>query len=118
LSQAGIPFTTGFVAKFDVISAVLSHGRAPDYILGVIAMLAAAVSVAFYLRIVLAMYQTPADAAAHGDGGSDTLVVSRTRVRVPVSAGAVIGVTVAFTVGFGIYPSPIVHLAERATLLF
>jgi hypothetical protein len=30
----------------------------------------------------------------------------------------VIGVTVAFTIGFGIYPSPIVHLAERATLLF
>jgi NADH-quinone oxidoreductase subunit N len=119
LSQAGIPFTTGFVAKFDVISAVLAHGRAPDYILGVIAMLAAAVGVSFYLRIVLAMYQAPAGTASDTHGGEGaTLVVSRTRLRVPVSAGAVIGVSVAFTVAFGIYPGPIVHLAERATLLF
>jgi len=117
LSQAGIPFTTGFVAKFDVISAVLAHGRAPDYILGVVAMLAAAVAVSFYLRIVLAMYQPgPAD-EVHGGGGA-TLVATRRRVRTPVSASAVIGLTVAFTVAFGIYPAPFVHLAERASLLF
>ena len=34
------------------------------------------------------------------------------------SAGALVLSPNAFTVGFGIYPSPIVHLAERAMLLF
>jgi NADH-quinone oxidoreductase subunit N len=44
ISQAGIPFTTGFIAKFDVISSVVAHGGAPDYVLGVVAMLVAVVS--------------------------------------------------------------------------
>jgi NADH-quinone oxidoreductase subunit N len=120
LSQAGIPFTTGFVAKFDVISAVLARGHAPDYVLGVIAMLAAAIGVAFYLRIVLAMYQAPPAAEEHpvGGNGGGVAVLARTRVGIPVSAAAVIGVAVVFTVAFGIYPGPIVHFAERATLLF
>jgi hypothetical protein len=29
-----------------------------------------------------------------------------------------IGICVVFTLAFGIYPSPIIHFAERATLLF
>ncbi len=121
LSQAGIPFTTGFIAKFDVISAVVAHGRAPDYVLGVVAMLAAAVSVYFYLRIVLAMYQVPADTATTGEAGAagtDTLVAARTTVRVPVGGALVIGWCALFTLALGIYPSPIVHFAERASLLF
>jgi NADH-quinone oxidoreductase subunit N len=123
LSQAGIPFTTGFIAKFNVISAVVSRGHAPDYVLGVIAMLAAAIGVAFYLRIVLAMYQSPAEGEegpappVAGDGGA-VGTLARARVAIPVSVAAVIGVTVVFTVAFGIYPAPIVHFAERATLLF
>jgi NADH-quinone oxidoreductase subunit N len=121
LSQAGIPFTVGFIAKFDVISPVVSRGGAPDYVLAVIAMLAAAVSVYYYLRIVLAMYQA-APAADHepaaGAGGTDTLVAARTTVRVPVGAGIVIAACTAFTIAFGIYPAPLVHFAERASLLF
>ncbi len=125
LSQAGIPFTTGFVAKFAVISAVVGRGHAPDYVLGVIAMLAAAIGVSFYLRIVLAMYQAPAGeepaAAAHDEPaptGGAVAVLAPTRARVPVSAAAVIGVSVVVTVALGIYPGPLVHFAERATLLF
>jgi NADH-quinone oxidoreductase subunit N len=121
LSQAGIPFTTGFIAKFDVISPVVSHGGAPDYVLAVIAMLAAAVSVYYYLRITLAMYQSAPGSdheAAPGAAGTDTLVAARTTVRVPVGAGIVIAGCTAFTIAFGIYPAPIVHFAERASLLF
>jgi NADH-quinone oxidoreductase subunit N len=121
LSQAGVPFTTGFIAKFDVISPVVSHGGAPDYVLAVIAMLAAAVSVYYYLRITLAMYQGGPGSdheAAPAAGGTDTAVAARTTVRVPVGAGIVIAGCTAFTVVFGIYPGPIVHFAERATLLF
>ena len=121
LSQAGIPFTTGFVAKFNVISAVVARGHAPEYVLGVIAMLAAAIGVAFYLRIVLAMYQAPSD---HDEGAEPTAtggavaVMAPTRVGIPASAAAVIGVSVVFTVALGIYPGPLLHFAERATLLF
>ena len=121
LSQAGIPFTTGFIAKFDVISPVVSHGGASDYVLAVIAMLAAAVSVYFYLRITLAMYQGGPGSdheVAAGTGGTDTLVAARTTLRVPVGAGIVIAACTAFTIVFGIYPAPIVHFAERASLLF
>jgi NADH-quinone oxidoreductase subunit N len=153
LSQAGIPFTTGFVAKFDVISAAVARGHAPDYVLGVIAMLAAAIGVSFYLRIVLAMYQSPSaseegpgdlaggDAAGGGvagggvvgggdgagagagaapvaAGGGGVAVAAPARVAVPATVAAVIGVSVVFTVAFGIFPGPIVHFAERATLLF
>jgi NADH-quinone oxidoreductase subunit N len=115
VSQAGIPFTTGFVAKFDVISAVVSHGRAPDYVLGVVAMIVAAVSAYFYLRIIMAMYDRP-EVEAHADGGS-TMVMTRPIV-VPVGAAVAIYASVAFTVGFGLFPGPIIHFAERATLLF
>ena len=124
VSQAGIPFTVGFVAKFNVISAVVAHGRAPDYILGVVAMLAAVISTAFYLRIILAMY-TRADAGEdhaggdHAAEGGTTATMVRTRpITVPVATGVVIVACVVFTVVFGIYPSPLIHVAEKATLLF
>jgi len=120
ISQAGIPFTTGFVAKFDVISAVIAQGRPSDYVLGVLAMLAAVVATAFYLRIILAMYTpAPTDAPeAVPSGGTTTLVATRSRLVVAPSLALAVTVCTAFTVGFGIFPGPIIHLAERATLLF
>ena len=123
VSQAGIPFTTGFIAKFNVISAVVSHGGAPDYVLGVLAMLAAVVSTYFYLRIVLAMYSGAEDheagSEATGGGGTATLLqTTRTVVAVPTTLTVAITLCVAFTVVFGIIPGPMIHLAEKATLLF
>jgi len=121
LSQAGIPFTTGFIAKFNVISAVLSHGRAPDYILGVIAMLAAAIATYFYLRIILAMFSSPRatpEGGEAGGGGTATLVATRPKVVIPTTIGIAITICVVFTLAFGIYPAPIIHFAEKATLLF
>jgi NADH-quinone oxidoreductase subunit N len=122
VSQAGIPFTVGFVAKFNVISAVLSHGRAPDYVLGVIAMLAAAISASFYLRIILAMYTRPdehgADASEHAGAGAAATLVRTRPITVPVTTGLVIVGCVVFTLVFGIYPGPMIHFAEKATLLF
>ncbi len=53
LAQAGVPFTTGFLAKFYVIEAAVQRGQ---YSLAIIAMLAAAVAAFFYLRVALLMY--------------------------------------------------------------
>jgi NADH-quinone oxidoreductase subunit N len=53
LAQAGVPFTTGFFAKFYVVSAAVGQGQ---YVLAVLAMLAAAVAAFFYLRVAIFMY--------------------------------------------------------------
>jgi NADH:ubiquinone oxidoreductase subunit 5 (subunit L)/multisubunit Na+/H+ antiporter MnhA subunit len=55
LAQAGVPFTSGFLAKFYVISAAVQRGQ---YALAIIAMLAAAVAAFFYLRVALLMYSS------------------------------------------------------------
>src|SRR5204863_3041847 len=61
LAQAGVPFTTGLWAKFYVIAAAVeSH----SYALAVIAMLAAAISAFFYLRVVVNMYMSSDEEAA------------------------------------------------------
>jgi NADH-quinone oxidoreductase subunit N len=57
LAQAGVPFTSGFLAKFYVIEAAVQKGQ---YSLSIIAMLAAAVAAFFYLRVALLMYGAPA----------------------------------------------------------
>jgi len=129
IAQAGIPFTTGFIAKFNVISDVVSHGHAADYVLGVLAMLAAVVATYFYLRIILAMFTPPPGLAADapggvtgggetGGGGPATLAATGTRVVVPVTLGLAIAGSVAFTVVFGIVPGPMINLAQKASLLF
>ena len=55
LAQAGVPFTTGFFAKFYVVEASV---EAHSYALAVIAMASAAIAVFFYLRLVLVMFST------------------------------------------------------------
>ena len=49
LAQAGVPFTTGFLAKLAVIESAIEHLGAPGVALGVVAMLATAISGYFYL---------------------------------------------------------------------
>ena len=148
LGQAGIPFTTGFLAKFEVVgSAVAVH----SYVLAVVAMVSAAIAAFFYLRVAVTMFSPvgmlgdpgPGDPALpapdgepdHGywedrsDGAVSSLqvltdvppateVAERGVVPVPALTALVIGVTVAFSVVFGIIPGPILDFAHQATLLF
>src|SRR5205085_10157762 len=60
LAQAGVPFTSGFLAKFYVIGAAVS---AHSYWLGLVAMLSSVITAFVYLRIVLAMYSEDPDDA-------------------------------------------------------
>jgi NADH-quinone oxidoreductase subunit N len=53
LAQAGIPFTTGFFAKFYVVAAAVGSR---SYALAVIAMVSAVIAAFFYLRVVFLMY--------------------------------------------------------------
>ncbi|HZM53885.1 MAG TPA: proton-conducting transporter membrane subunit, partial [Acidimicrobiales bacterium] len=148
LGQAGAPFTTGFLAKFGVVSAAVdTHG----YVLAVVAMVSAAIAAFLYLRLAVTMYspvglvgdaadgggegEAPADgpsgdaSAAGGDGAVSSLqvltdappteaVTERGLVPIPGLTALAIGVSVAFTLVFGIFPGPILDFAHQATLLF
>ncbi len=125
LAQAGVPFTSGFLAKFYVISAAV---EARSYAIAVIAMLASVVAAFFYLRLIVVMYmaenQTMAgvgpetstgDIESAGEGGVATAVM--TRVHVPVAAAVAIGICLAFTIGAGLLPQPVIDFARHATIL-
>jgi NADH-quinone oxidoreductase subunit N len=101
-AQAGVPFTSGFFAKFYVISAAV---EARSYWLAAMAMMAAVIAAVLYLRIVLAMY------IGTGDDSAD---VPTGAVRIAPGAAFVLFCTAAMTITFGIIPFPIVDLARDA----
>ena len=128
LAQAGVPFTSGFLAKFYVISAAV---EARSYAIGVIAMLAAVVAAFFYLRLIVVMYMADdqemagigpaagagAPASTEGHGGTDVATAPTTRVEIPLAAGVAIGICAAFTVVAGLFPQPFLDFARHATVL-
>jgi NADH-quinone oxidoreductase subunit N len=102
LAQAGVPFTSGFLAKFYVIGAAVD---ADSYALAILAMLAAAISAYLYLRIVVAMYMS-------GDEEGDE---TPARVRVPALARLSLGLALGVTILFGLVPGPAIDWADHAT---
>ncbi|HVF32867.1 MAG TPA: NADH-quinone oxidoreductase subunit N [Acidimicrobiales bacterium] len=105
MAQAGVPFTSGFLAKFYVISAAV---ESRSYALALIAMLAAVIAAYFYLRVIITMYSS--DEAEEG--------VAPDRLPVPFGAGLVLASAVAFTLLAGILPQAFFDFARDATLLF
>ena len=106
MAQAGVPFTSGFLAKFYVIAAAVDSR---SYAIALIAMLAAVVAAFFYLRIVITMYS-----AVDGEDAE----AAPARLPVPFGAGLVIAAAVVFTLLAGIVPQPFFDFAKDATLLF
>jgi NADH-quinone oxidoreductase subunit N len=99
LAQAGVPFTTGFFAKFYVIRAAT---EAHSYWLAIVAMVSSVIAAFLYLRIVLAMYASDADA-------DDTAPIA-----IPTLAGIAILIAVGVTVVFGFVPSVLEQWARDA----
>jgi NADH-quinone oxidoreductase subunit N len=97
LAQAGVPFTSGFVAKWGVVQAAVEQ---ESYALAIIAMVAAVVAAFMYLRIMVAVWLTDAPA----DGA---------RERVPVGAGLAIAVAVVVTLVVGVWPEWMLDAADR-----
>jgi NADH-quinone oxidoreductase subunit N len=67
LGQAGAPFTTGFLAKFGVVSAVVATHA---YVLAAVAMVSAAIAAFFYLRVAVTMYSPVGPVGDLEDGGA------------------------------------------------
>lgn len=104
LAQAGVPLTSGFVAKFGVIEAAVDER---SYAIAIIAMLASVIAAFLYLRIMISMWITDAEA------GDD----AREQVRVPLPSGIAIVLAVGFTILVGVAPGWIVSAAENATTI-
>lgn len=99
LSLAGIPATAGFMAKLYVFSAAIQGGYLDLAIIGV---LTSAIATFYYLKLIVAMYMRPSGESAPA-------------VRVPLSLGLIIVVTLIFTIQMGVLPSFPLHAAQ-ATL--
>ena len=99
LAFAGIPLTSGFIAKFAVFSAAAGSGAG---ILVVIGVLSSAIAAYFYIRIIIAMFFTdPPDDPPH-------------IVRPSILTTAGIAACTVVTILLGILPQPLLDLAERA----
>jgi len=128
-AQAGVPLTSGFFAKFYVISAAVDAGSVG---LAVVAMLAAVVAAFLYLRIVASMYMADGDVAADGDGGggggangavaagadaaggADALAA----IPIPATAGLALALCLVVTVGVGVWPGLITEVTRDAVPVF
>jgi NADH-quinone oxidoreductase subunit N len=129
LAQAGVPFTSGFLAKFGVIAAAV---ESESYAIAVIAMVAAVIAAFFYLRVIVVMYMygdaetapaaagvsaEAAEGVAAGGVATATATAINTRVAIPLGAGVALALCLAFTIGAGLLPEPLLDFARHATLL-
>ena len=95
LAQAGVPLTSGFVAKFGIIRAAVS---VESYALAVVAMLAAVIAAFLYLRIMVSMWLSDRS--------------SSTEISASFSLKAAIALSVAVTLVIGFFPSLLLHFVD------
>ena len=97
VAQAGVPFTSGFIAKFGVITAGVDEH---SYALAIIAMVASVIAAFVYLRIMVSTWMADP-------------VEGRPAVPVTFATGLAITAAVAFTLVVGIFPEWLAANAAR-----
>ena len=101
LAFAGIPLTSGFTSKFAVFEAAAAGGATPLVVIGVIT---SAIAAFFYVRVIVLMFfSEPAL-----DGPTVTVPSFYTTVALAVSVGV--------TIALGVFPQPILELADKAAV--
>jgi NADH-quinone oxidoreductase subunit N len=100
LSLAGIPPTAGFIGKYYLFAAAIETGH---NVLAVIAVLNAAISMYFYLRIVVSMFMREP--------------TEKTGLTFAPGLNMALGVAIIFTMLIGIYPDPFIAMARHAVIL-
>lgn len=96
LGMAGLPVTSGFIAKFGVFAQAWISGF--EWLV-VVAVLASVVAFAFYLRIIVLMYMDDSDAV---------------EVEVPGTIRWVLGAAVGTTILWGVLPGSLLSLVADA----
>jgi NADH-quinone oxidoreductase subunit N len=100
LGMAGLPLTSGFVAKFGVFTEAWQAGY--EWLV-IVAVLASVIAFFFYLRVIVAMYmEDPVDEAVAHPG---------------LLARASLAVASLITIVIGIVPGPLLSLAGEASPL-
>jgi NADH-quinone oxidoreductase subunit N len=99
LALAGIPLTSGFTGKFAVFAAGVSGGATPLVVVGVIT---SAMAAFFYVRVIVMMFfaEPVADGPVIATPGGAT--------------AAALAMAVAVTIVLGVFPQPILDLANHA----
>ncbi len=114
LSFAGIPLTAGFIAKFGVFSAAVAGNATP---LAIVGALASAVSVFFYVRVIVLMFFS-APASAPTDDEDAGALTTTTVVGSQGFTAVAIAVCAAIVVLLGVLPGPLLDvLGHAATFL-
>ena len=113
LGLAGLPATAGFIGKLYLIEALVES----DYTwLAVFIAVGTMISLAYYLRVVAAMWMGPRDAAAAepaiAGASPEADPIDPDAGRRPYLAGPAI-LAAAGVVFFGIIPQPLVEFAEH-----
>jgi NADH-quinone oxidoreductase subunit N len=118
LALAGFPATVGFFGKIYLINAAVDNGYAW---LGVVIVLGSAMSLAYYLRVVAAVWMRPGEAATPrltsggqpilAGGAPDEAIVRGPRHPWGVAVAVFFA---AATIVFGIYPEPLFDAAHDA----
>lgn len=99
LAFAGIPLTSGFFGKYAVFSAAVAGDALPLVIVGVVS---SAIAAFFYVRVIVLMFFSEPSA----DGPS---------IATPtVGTSAVVALAAAATVVLGVFPQPVLDLADQA----
>lgn len=99
LGLAGMPITNGFISKFILFTSTFQVDMAW---LGVLGVLNSAFSVAYYLRLIKSLATVPKEPL---------------RIKeAPASMAFVLVVMTFLIIFFGIWPQPILELAERASV--
>jgi len=116
LGLAGIPATAGFIGKFYLIDAAVDGNYAW---LGVVIVIGSMISLAYYLRVVAAMWmaEAPVAGTALQTSGRPALAGGSAEAdtpRIEVETWFVALVFGAATLFFGIVPSPLFNLAVQA----
>ncbi|MDD9809892.1 MAG: NADH-quinone oxidoreductase subunit N [Thaumarchaeota archaeon] len=101
LALAGVPPLSGFWSKLVLFGAAIDAGASVPWApwLAIAGVLNSALSLAYYGWIIRKMY--------FEDSGGE-------RVREPRAIIAVIAFSVGFMVAFGVYPEPLIQLAQSA----
>ncbi len=118
IALAGLPITAGFIGKLFLIEAAVASDNYAW--LGVLIVVGSAMSLVYYLRVIAAMWMTPARGVSKASSGE------------PLPAGAapeadasnhpeLVAIAVLATICsvlFGLWPGPLLDLARDAALSF
>ena len=115
LALAGLPGTSGFIGKLFLIEATVDA----DYTwLGVMIVIGTMISLAYYLRVIAAVWMRPAAAPRAGrampaiaGGSPEADAIPARRCKVILGARRC---SPAATIFFGVFPSPLVDWATSA----